>query len=55
MNSTQKVNNISSQLPIYCDKGTDNLVHDANIFCNTTYVLFFKYIFLYELLKFSNP
>ena len=55
MKSTQNVTNITSQLPTYCDKGTNILGLVANISCNTRFALFLKYMFLYELVKFSNP
>ena len=55
MKPTQKVINIASQLPTFCDKHTNNVDQVTNISCNTRFALFFKSIFLYELLKFSNP
>ena len=55
MNLTKKVTNIASELPTYCDKGTNNLAQDANISYNTRFTFFFKPIFFEELLKFPNP
>ena len=55
MNLTKKVTNIVSQLPTYYDKGTNKLNQVTNKFRNTRFVYFFKYMFLEELLKFSNP
>ena len=55
MKPTQKVTNIASQLPIYCDQGTNNLEQATNTSKNVRFVFFFKSIFLEELLKFSNP
>ena len=54
MKPTQKVTNIASQLPIYCDKGTNNLAQDAIISCTTKFTFFFKHMFFEELLKFPN-
>ena len=54
MKPTKKVTNITSQLPTYCDKITNNLGQVINISYNIRFTLFFKSIFLYELLKFSN-
>ena len=54
MKPTQKVTNISSQLPTYCDKGTNILGHVTNISRNTGYALFFNFMSLYELLIFEN-
>ena len=54
MKQTQKVTNIASQLPTYCDKGTNNLGQVTNMSYNTRFALLFESMFLYELLKFSN-
>ena len=54
MKLIQKVTNIASQLPTYYNKGTNNLGQVTNISYNARFALFLKYIFLYELLKFSN-
>ena len=54
MNLTKKVTNIVSQLPTYYDKGTNKLNQVTNKFRNTRFVFFFKLMFLYELVKFSN-
>ena len=54
MKLTQKVTNIVSQLPTYCDKGTKNMGQVTNKTCNTRFTLFFKTMFFYELIKFSN-
>ena len=53
--TTQKVTNIAYQLPTYSDEGTNNLGQVTNISCNTRFASFFQPMFLYELLKFSNP
>ena len=55
MESTQKVTNTASQLPIYYDKGTNILGKVINTSCNTRFTLNVKSLFLYELLKFLNP
>ena len=55
MNPTQKVTNISCQLPTYCDKGINKLGQVTNIFRNTRFIFFFKSMFLKDVLKFSNP
>ena len=54
MKSTQKVTNIASQLPTYCDKGTTKLGKVTNLSRNTRFAFFFKFMFLKDLLKFSN-
>ena len=55
MKQTQKVTNIASQLPTYCDKGTNKLGQVTNISKNTRFAFFFKSMFMEELLKFPNP
>ena len=55
MKPTQKVTNIASQLPTYCDQGTNNLEHVTNTSRNARFAFFFKSIFFEELLKFPNP
>ena len=55
MKPTQKGTNIISQLPTYCDKGTNNLGQLTNIYMNTKFAYFFKSMFLEDLLKLSNP
>ena len=55
MKPKQKVTNIVSLLPTYCDKGTNILGYVTTISWNTRFALFFKFMFLYELWKFYNP
>ena len=50
----EKVTKIVSQLPIYCDKGTNNLTQDADISYNTRYAFFFKPMYFVDFLKFPN-
>ena len=54
MKLTQKVTNIASQLPTYCDQGMNNLEQVTNTSRNTRFAFFFKYMSLEELLKFSH-
>ena len=51
MKPTQKVTNIASQLPTYCDKSTNNLEQVTNISRSTIFTFLFKSTFLEELLK----
>ena len=54
MKQTQKVTNIASQLPTYCDQGTNNLEQVTNTSRNAIFAFFFKSMSLKELLKFSH-
>ena len=47
--------NIASQLPIYCDKNTNNLEQATNTSRNSRFAFFFKSMLLEELIKFPNP
>ena len=55
MKLTQKVTNIASQLPTYYDQCTNNLEQITNTSRNARFALFFKSMYLEELLKFSHP
>ena len=54
MKPTQKVTNIVSQLPTYCDQGTNNSEQVTNTSKNAKFAFFFKSMLLEELLKFSH-
>ena len=54
MKLTQKVTNIASQLPTYCDQGMNNLEQVTNTSRNARFAFFFKSMSLEELLKLSH-
>ena len=54
---TQKVTNSDSQLPTYCDQGTNNLGQVTNISCNTRFAFILQiYVFarIIKIIKSTN-